>query len=391
MKISDRLASGKDTVRIVCFGDSITGIYYHTGGRRAYCDMLGIALKRIYPNAKIKMLNAGVSGNDTAKGWARIERDVLSRKPDLVVIMFGMNDCRTDITQGPFISNLKKIVHRCREIGAEIVLCTPNSVYPIEKGRTVENLAACAEIIRNVAKDLSVPLADCYRAFENIHAANDMEWKLLMSERIHPNMNGHKLFAEVIAETISGKRVVLKELPPHSPSLSFTFDLLSDKRPINVIAMPPYDRIIPEVLLKLYPDAVINMTTWPVAGTSLSDIVKWAKNIRAMKPNLVTIAIPAEFNLSTESSYNYSYEWILNWSLNRDTQTWDTFAILPSVIEIHIKTNDLPRANLARRVILGKDIGFVERKAGDNSPPKEIIFRWIQAQHKVWSDSRQMK
>ena len=38
-------------LKIVCFGDSVTGVYYHTGGRRAYTDMLGIALKKAYPKA----------------------------------------------------------------------------------------------------------------------------------------------------------------------------------------------------------------------------------------------------------------------------------------------------------------------------------------------------
>lgn len=42
------LARGR-TATIVCLGDSITGAYYHTGSKRAWPDMLGIALKRLYP------------------------------------------------------------------------------------------------------------------------------------------------------------------------------------------------------------------------------------------------------------------------------------------------------------------------------------------------------
>src|SRR6187200_1498548 len=70
-----RLASGEPT-RIVCFGDSITGAYYHTGGERAWCDMLGIALTQIYPQARVEMVNAGISGQTTVQGLARIEKDV---------------------------------------------------------------------------------------------------------------------------------------------------------------------------------------------------------------------------------------------------------------------------------------------------------------------------
>src|ERR1700722_8073416 len=87
-----QLLEDGEPVRIVCFGDSVTGVYYHTGGRRAWCDLLGLALERIYLNAKIEMINAGVSGNTSAEGLQRMEADVLSHNPQLVVVMFGLND-----------------------------------------------------------------------------------------------------------------------------------------------------------------------------------------------------------------------------------------------------------------------------------------------------------
>lgn len=385
-----KLSSGEKTMRIVCFGDSITGVYYHTGGRRAYCDMLAIALKNIYPGAKIEMVNAGMSGNDTFAGLARMDRDVLSQKPNLAVIMFGMNDCvRADITPEVFSANLKNIAGRCREIGAEVVLCTPNSIYAEDPNRPVAKLAAYAETVRKVAKEMSVPLADCYCAFENVRAANALEWKFLMSDTIHPNMNGHKLFAETIAESISGRRVKLDKIPPYAPSLPFTFERLAAKQPVSVIAMPPYDRVIPEVLRKLYPDAVINMTTWPVTGTALDDIEKWAKDIRNIKPNLVAVAVPAEAQANDEEHYIRSYDWVLNWSLDFGPQTWDTIAILPSVTDMHVKTNDLARAELARRVILGKDIAVVERRTDDRSTPDKILLDWFLGQQKAWINFKQ--
>src|SRR5262245_61679351 len=70
------LESGQP-VKIVCFGDSVTGVYYHTGGRRAYTDMLGIALKKACPKADVTMINAGISGHATTNALERIERDVL--------------------------------------------------------------------------------------------------------------------------------------------------------------------------------------------------------------------------------------------------------------------------------------------------------------------------
>ena len=79
-------------MRIVCIGDSITGVYYHTGGMRAYPEMLQIALQKLHPKAAITVRNAGISGDTSKGGLARMERDVLAHKPHLVTIMFGMND-----------------------------------------------------------------------------------------------------------------------------------------------------------------------------------------------------------------------------------------------------------------------------------------------------------
>jgi lysophospholipase L1-like esterase len=89
LKTAQLLAAGKEPVRIVCIGDSITGVYYHSGGLRAYPEMLQIALQKIHPQAQVTVRNAGISGDTTTGGLKRLERDVLAHKPHLVTIMFG--------------------------------------------------------------------------------------------------------------------------------------------------------------------------------------------------------------------------------------------------------------------------------------------------------------
>ena len=57
LKTAALLAAGKEPVRIVCIGDSITGVYYHSGGMRAYPEMLQIALQKLHPKAKVIVRN----------------------------------------------------------------------------------------------------------------------------------------------------------------------------------------------------------------------------------------------------------------------------------------------------------------------------------------------
>lgn len=150
LKTAQLLAAGKEPVRIVCIGDSITGIYYHTGGLRAYPEMLHIALHKIHPQAQVTVRNAGISGDTTTGGLKRLERDVLAYKPHLVTVMFGMNDLvRTPVSD--FQNNLREIIRRCRAIDAEVVLCTQNSIVESPQRPGVK-LAEFTQAIRDIAK-----------------------------------------------------------------------------------------------------------------------------------------------------------------------------------------------------------------------------------------------
>jgi lysophospholipase L1-like esterase len=120
-QVAAMLEAGQQPVRIVCFGDSVTGIYNHSGGRRAWPDMLGIALRKTYPKAKLEVFNAGISGNTTARALARLDRDVLALKPHLVVVMFGLNDITLQQPK-KYHDDLCAIVRRCRSGGAAVVL-----------------------------------------------------------------------------------------------------------------------------------------------------------------------------------------------------------------------------------------------------------------------------
>jgi len=374
-KVTAMLEAGQEPVRIVCFGDSVTGVYYHTGGRRAWTDMLGIALQRAYPKAKDERFNAGLSGHNTVNALARIDRDVLARKPHLVVVMFGLND----ITKGNrplYRTNLKAIIDRCREAGTAVVLCTLNSVEP-NGPRPMSAVTEYSQIIRDVAKENAVPVADVFNAYEAVRTKNRTDWLVMMSDEIHPSMEGHKLYAETVAEAISGKRIPLGDVCPPADALQFTLKRLKAGEPVNVIAMPPYDRMIADVLTELFPGAKVNVTVWPVEGKSLGEIVKWGEeNVRKQKPNLVVIAVPAGAQAADDETFIREYHWIPSWGASFGYAEWDLLPILPSVTE-PVTPAELPRAELARQIIAGSDVEYVERKGDDARPPREILKELI--------------
>ena len=99
---------------LICFGDSLTeGVGASPG--HEYPSLLAKALGR-------EVLNAGVSGETTRDALTRLESDVLSRNPRLVIVAFGGNDFLHGVPREEIFANLDTIVRRIQERGAMVVL-----------------------------------------------------------------------------------------------------------------------------------------------------------------------------------------------------------------------------------------------------------------------------
>ena len=132
------------------------------------------------------VINAGVSEDTTARALQRLERDVLSEFPDLVLITLGGNDLKNGVAKAVAFDNLKKIVESIQETGARVII--GGLRFPMRDrgfGRAYQELAdeTGAVVIPNI--------------FEGI-----MGNRQLMSDPIHPNDAGYKKIAERFHEAI---------------------------------------------------------------------------------------------------------------------------------------------------------------------------------------------
>ncbi|MBI5757992.1 MAG: SGNH/GDSL hydrolase family protein [Planctomycetales bacterium] len=367
------LGFGDKPVTIVCLGDSVTGVYYHTGGRRAYPEMLEVAIKLAVPKANVTVINAGISGNTTQDGLNRLERDVLSKKPDLVTVSFGLNDM-TRIPEDQFRKNLETIIARCREAKSNVVLCTPNAVISTG-GRPTDKLERYCEVIRATARDLNVAVCDQYRAGAALRTNDAWAWRTTLSDEIHPNMDGHKLMAEELCRTITGKEVSLQDVGPLAPTLRKTLALLKQEKPVRVLAMSPFDKLIGPAIKQLQSNAVVEVTAWPTEGKTLGDLERAANQIvRAMKPDLVVLAVPRTATADSDEQFVRSYSWIMNWSLSFGHQEWDCFVVHPSVVS---PGPPAPRDDLVRRLIKAQDLSLLDRAAGDDTTTEGLLSKWL--------------
>jgi len=373
-RVRQALREGKPT-RVVCFGDSVTGLYYHTGGRQAYTDLLGQAIVRAEPKAKVKMINAGISGHTTQNALQRIDRDVLSHAPDVVTVAFGLNDlARLPIKD--YRKNLAEIVEKCRARGAEVILCTPNNVNATP-ARPLEGLVRYADVVRSVARELDVPLCDLYANLEKLKARDPMGWRLLMSDEIHPNLEGHRKIAEFLAQTLTDKPVSLSDAPLPTPALPRTQARINQGLPVKVIAMTPYHQAVTHA----FSNALVQVTPWSTENRTLNELyLEAGKTARAAKPHLVLLAIPRKSTPAEASeSFLHDYAWVMNLSLSFGPGGWDCVVVHPSVSEPGPDSAQ-PIDETIRKLVRAQGLPLIDRAPGDQRPGEEIVGDWLRAQ-----------
>lgn len=366
-----------EPVKVVCFGDSVTGVYYHTGGRRAYTDVLQHEMLRHFPSKDLAAFNAGVSGNTTVNALERLDQDVLAHQPDLITVMFGLNDM-TRVPLEEYRANLKSITERCRAAGAEVILCTPNSVVGTPD-RPTEKLLQYVGVVREVAAELNTPLADCYKRFDAIRDEKPKRWAYLMSDEIHPNMFGHCEIAYTIEEAIVGRSLLRRDFPAPQPAIPHTLELIRGNQPIEILAMPPYDVMLGRLLRDLAPKSTITIAPWEVAGKSLAEIEESAKAIRDNPPDWVFIAVPLEAEAVDFDEFKRHFTWTMNYALSFAHQEWDVTSVPPSFISPVQSKPEQERSDWAWQLIRAQD--FEALKGGDNLEAAEASLReWLKAQ-----------
>jgi isoamyl acetate esterase len=201
----------KQGEKIVFLGDSIT---QGGGGAKGYITVIKNALDSKHKDLGIEVVNAGISGNKVPDLQRRLEKDVLAKKPTLVVVYIGINDVwhgEKDPTKGTpkdkFEDGLKEIIGKIQSGGARVVLCTPTVIGEKNGGANPldAKLDEYADVSRKIAKELKIPLCDLRQAFVNYLKANNSENNdkgILTSDRVHLNEAGNKLVAETMLKTI---------------------------------------------------------------------------------------------------------------------------------------------------------------------------------------------
>jgi lysophospholipase L1-like esterase len=212
--------------RIVTLGDSIT-----QGG--GYQLVIQKVLNRFYPELKLEIVNAGISGNKSTDMSARLERDVIARHPTTVTISCGVNDVWHGFTQNPpsgidletYSSLMRGMVRKIKtSTSAEVYLLTPTVIK--EDLLSPENLKLepYCEAVRKIAAEEQVHLVETNQIFNLVLKSTQMGGGAGFhptTDGVHMKPSGNFLMAAAILRALEVPMTqILQALEPVRPAIS---------------------------------------------------------------------------------------------------------------------------------------------------------------------------
>lgn len=229
-KAQDNMNAGHVTIAFL--GDSVTQgcfeVYIKADGNfetifekeHSYPVLLSKLFNVLYPTVPINMINAGISGDQTPGALKRIDRDVISHRPDLAVVCLGLNDVGLGLDNlENYTSALDAILKRLNEANIETIFMTPNMMntgvsdhLKEEKLRRFAEakmhqqldgvMDAFVEGAKRVCVENGVRVCDCYAKWKLLHKNGANVTELLSNKINHPAREMNWLFAVSLAETM---------------------------------------------------------------------------------------------------------------------------------------------------------------------------------------------
>ncbi len=190
------------TIHVVFHGHSVPAGFHKTPEVKpfeSYPHLVNRKLKEQYPKAVINVITTAIGGENSLAGAARFERDVMSFKPDLIFIDYALNDRSqpADQVQAAWL----EMIAIAKKANVPVVLLTPTGDASAKLSESADPLNVRAEMIRNMAKEQGVILADVFAAWKSELERGTPQADLL-SQGNHPNLKGHTLAAETIFKTL---------------------------------------------------------------------------------------------------------------------------------------------------------------------------------------------
>ncbi len=186
------------TLNLVFHGHSVPAGYARTPAvntLQAYPHRVLCGIKDRYATAVVNVITTAIGGEQSEQGAARFEAEVLTHRPDVLFIDYALNDRTIGLERSE--KAWRSMIEAALARGVKVILLTPTPDLSEDIRSDAAPLGAYAQMIRRLAAEYHVGLADSYACFRAKADAGE-KMSSFMSQVNHPDARGHAVVAEEI-------------------------------------------------------------------------------------------------------------------------------------------------------------------------------------------------
>lgn len=187
------------TVNFVFHGHSVPAGYFKTpvvNSSFSYPLFSLSLIRQKHPHAVTNAIVTAIGGEHSEDGEKRFAQQVLTMRPDVIFIDYALNDRRIGMERAK--AAWSRMIEAAQASGVKVILLTPTPDTREDIKDEHAPLMAYAAMIRGLAGHYRTGLVDSYAAFRQKALAGE-SMERYMSQSNHPNEEGHRIVAVLIA------------------------------------------------------------------------------------------------------------------------------------------------------------------------------------------------
>lgn len=198
-----RKAKSREEITVGVIGGSITQGSLASNSENCYASHFYHWWKAAFPETKVNFINAGIGGTTSYLGVHRVDSDLLSYKPDVVIVEFSVNDSNTFFYKETYEDLVRRIL-KADNSPAVLLLFTT-----MEDGTSAQT----NDLLIGFKYDLP---RISYRemVLKGIDKGN-FTWDDISPDNIHPNDKGHAMIGEVLWDYLNNIYAKLSSIAEH--------------------------------------------------------------------------------------------------------------------------------------------------------------------------------
>ena len=196
-----RLGQGR-SLKIVAIGSSSTAGAGASSAANSYPDQLEADLARHFPGRRIDVVNAGANGQEVPEMLARLERDVLSHHPDLVIWQFGSNALLRGRPLAEMEAAARIGIARLKAAGVEVILMDLQHAPRIDRAAERDAILAMME---RLSRSTRTALFHRYRLMKAWSAEMGADYgRMVAPDQLHMTDASYGCMADTLAASLQG-------------------------------------------------------------------------------------------------------------------------------------------------------------------------------------------